>query len=176
MKTGSRTAFIIVGLLLVFVASLLIINSHPLLQLPLDIPSPTYSRNIPYLIYLHLIKGIFGPRLLSVVIANGTLLLVVSYGVFHLGWKLANPRYPFMGAAASVLLFQINPLVILLPMALGVFGGSLMAPILLLGSFSVMLMIENWSGFMCALVCALLWALILWVHVPTAVLLALSTG
>src|SRR4029077_12376304 len=48
------------------------------------------------------------------------------------------------------------------------------APIVLLGSFSVMLMIEYWSGFMCAIVCALYWALILWIHVPTAVLLALS--
>jgi hypothetical protein len=173
MKTGMRPFLVVAGLSLVYIAFLLL-TAKPPSTLSFNIPPVTAAPNVPYLLYLRGVQWVFGYNPVWIMMANAALMLLMAWGVFRLGWRLAGPRYQFLAGTAAMVLFILNPLAIVLPLTLGFLGGYLLAPLLLVIFINVMLLVENWSVFMRAIVLSLAWSLFLWVHIPTAIFVLMA--
>jgi len=168
-----RPTFILIGLSLLFVA-LLILTAKPLTHVSLDVPLVPASHNTLYVLYLRMAQALFGTGMGVLMAANGALMLGVCWAVFRAGWGLADAPYRLLGATAAMVLFELNPMVIILPLTLGFLGGVLWVPLFLLVFITAMRVVENWSTFMRAITLALAWSLFLWVHVPSALVVLLG--
>ena len=167
MKSGMRSALVLVGLSLVYAAFLVLVGK-PLLHLPGSLPPVTVSRNVPYFLFVRFIQWLFQFHGASVMLANGLLMLATFWLMFRVGWGIAKPPYSLEAATAAMILFEFNPLVIVMPLTLGFLGGVLWVPLLMLVFISMLIQVENWSVFMRAIVLAVVWSFFLWVHLPTA--------
>src|SRR4051812_29565380 len=130
MKTGMRTLLVVTGLAFLFLAILVVI-AKPLPHATYRIPHAEISQNIPYFFYLRLVEWLLGAHAGTLMAANSFLMLMVCVLVFRMGSGLADPNYKLLGAAAAMLLFELNPLVIVLPLTLGFLGGYLLVPLFL---------------------------------------------
>lgn len=116
----------------------------------------------------------FGLSSTTLVLTNGLLGLLAALLVFRIGWMLAGPRDAFRGAVASLFLFQLNPVAMVMPSKLELQGGIILVTLALLFFISLALGTEHWSTFMRAIVLALAWSVLLGVNVPTAVMILIA--
>ena len=93
MKTGMRTLFVVVGLVLMYIAFLVLIAKPMAHPMPL-LPPITIAHNVPYFLYLRGWRSrLLGCHAGTVMIANALLMLSVCGMVFRMGWGLADSRY-----------------------------------------------------------------------------------
>ena len=162
------------GGLSAFFAAILVVVAKPLPHVETALPFAAVSHNIPYFLYLRLAQWAGGLQPSVVMTANGLLALIVCALIFWVAYRIAEPKHQLLRGLMAMLMFELNPLVIILPLTLGFLGGYLLVPLFLLIFLSVMLSVDHWSAFMRAIVLSATWSLFLWVHLPAAIIVLVA--
>lgn len=168
-----RSLAVLFGLSLSYIV-LWVFTAKPLAMVSMIQPPVPISGNIVYFLLVRLLQKIWNDQTIALMAINGVLMLMVGWIVYRTGWGLADDRHRFQGATWAMSLFLLSPLSLVLPITLGFLGGYIVVPLFLLIFIGSMGMAEHWSGFMRAILLSLTWSLMLWVHLPTALLMLIA--